>query len=155
MRDALRTSSFGRVLSEVFDDIGLLFQQEMKLAKTEVSLIVAVMAGGDGSPTLARDTVFAVVMLVCNGLVGLCLVAADLLPTLLYPLASVGALALSVYTAQLVGLRVLDVTYAESWGRWTGFTLTALLLATMWRLRLGRGPLERLLTWSSRRAAGP
>lgn len=41
----------------------------------EVSLIVAVMAGGDGSPTLARDTVFAVVMLVCNGLVGLCLVA--------------------------------------------------------------------------------
>lgn len=41
MREALKTSSFGRVLSEVFDDIGLLFQQEMKLAKTEVSLIVA------------------------------------------------------------------------------------------------------------------
>ena len=41
MREALKTSSFGRVLSEVFEDIGLLFQQEMKLAKTEVSLIVA------------------------------------------------------------------------------------------------------------------
>jgi hypothetical protein len=26
-----------------------------------------------GSPTLARDTVFAVVMIVCNGLVGLCM----------------------------------------------------------------------------------
>jgi hypothetical protein len=41
VRDALKTSSFGRVLSEVFEDIGLLFQQEMKLAKTEVSHIVA------------------------------------------------------------------------------------------------------------------
>jgi hypothetical protein len=41
VRDAIKTSSFGRVLSEVFEDIGLLFQQEMKLAKTEVSLIVA------------------------------------------------------------------------------------------------------------------
>ncbi|QQS11480.1 MAG: ionic transporter y4hA [Rhodospirillales bacterium] len=40
----------------------------------EVSLIVSIMLAGDGSPTLARDTVFAVVMLVCNGLVGLCLV---------------------------------------------------------------------------------
>jgi uncharacterized membrane protein YeiB len=87
--------------------------------------------------------------------IGVCLVAADLLPRLLYPLASVGALALSVYTAQIVALAVLDVEFAEDWGRWVRFTLTALLLATVWRLRLGRGPLERLLTWSSRRAAGP
>jgi hypothetical protein len=41
VREALKTSSFGRVLSEVFDDLGLLFQQEIKLAKTEVSLIIA------------------------------------------------------------------------------------------------------------------
>jgi hypothetical protein len=41
VREALKSSSFGRALSEVFDDIGLLFQQEVKLAKTEVSLIVA------------------------------------------------------------------------------------------------------------------
>jgi Ca2+:H+ antiporter len=32
------------------------------------------MLAGDGGETLARDTVFAVVMIVCNGLVGLCLV---------------------------------------------------------------------------------
>lgn len=41
MREALRTSNFGRALSEVFEDIGLLFQQEIKLAKTEMSAIVA------------------------------------------------------------------------------------------------------------------
>jgi uncharacterized membrane protein YeiB len=82
-------------------------------------------------------------------------VVADLLPRLTYPLASVGALALSVYTAQLVAIAALEVDSADDWGRWVRFTLTALLLATVWRLRLGRGPLERLLTWSSRRAAGP
>jgi Ca2+:H+ antiporter len=44
----------------------------------EVALITSVMAGGDGSPTLARDSVFAVVMIVCNGLVGLCIVIGGL-----------------------------------------------------------------------------
>jgi len=44
----------------------------------EVALIVAIMLGPEGSPTLVRDTVFAVIMIVCNGLVGLCLVAGGL-----------------------------------------------------------------------------
>ncbi|MEV0647291.1 ionic transporter y4hA [Phytomonospora sp. NPDC050363] len=43
----------------------------------EVALIVSVMAGGDEkSATLARDTVFAAVMITCNGIVGLCLLSA-------------------------------------------------------------------------------
>lgn len=40
----------------------------------EVALILSIMLGGKGSPELARDTVYAVVMLVCNGLVGLCII---------------------------------------------------------------------------------
>ncbi len=36
----------------------------------EVSLIAAIMLTGDGSPTLARDTMLAVLMIVLNGLVG-------------------------------------------------------------------------------------
>ena len=86
--------------------------------------------------------------------IGTCLVVADRLPRLTYPLASVGALALTVYSAQIVAIRVLAAG-GEDWGTWAAFTLTALVLATVWRLQLGRGPLERLLTWSSRRAAGP
>lgn len=40
----------------------------------EVSLIVALMlTGGDATSALARDTVFATVMIICNGVVGLCL----------------------------------------------------------------------------------
>ena len=45
----------------------------------EGSLIVSLMmSGGESSATLARDTVFATVMLVCNGVIGLCLFAGSL-----------------------------------------------------------------------------
>ncbi|WHM35856.1 ionic transporter y4hA [Streptomyces sp. BPTC-684] len=40
----------------------------------EVALIVTLMSdGGDKNATLARDTVFAAVMITCNGIVGVCL----------------------------------------------------------------------------------
>ncbi|KYG97415.1 ionic transporter y4hA [Bradyrhizobium sp. DOA1] len=39
----------------------------------EVALITTIMLGDKPAPALARDTVFAVVMIVCNGLVGLCI----------------------------------------------------------------------------------
>lgn len=40
----------------------------------EVSLIVSIMlSGGTSASALARDTVFATVMIVCNGVLGLCL----------------------------------------------------------------------------------
>lgn len=40
----------------------------------EVGLIVSVTSGGESLPALARDTVFSVIMIVGNGLVGLCIV---------------------------------------------------------------------------------
>src|SRR6266702_41500 len=39
----------------------------------EVALIATIMLGEKEVPALARDTVFAVVMIVCNGLVGTCI----------------------------------------------------------------------------------
>lgn len=44
----------------------------------EVALIATSMLGDKPKPTLARDTVFAVIMIVCNGLVGLCIVLGGL-----------------------------------------------------------------------------
>jgi Ca2+:H+ antiporter len=42
----------------------------------ETALIVSIMVSGtEGNAGLARDTVFAAVMIVCNGIVGLCLLA--------------------------------------------------------------------------------
>jgi len=44
----------------------------------EVGLILSIMASGKGSSSLARDTVFAAVMITCNGIVGITLVIAAL-----------------------------------------------------------------------------
>lgn len=44
----------------------------------EVALIVAIMISGQAAPTMARDTMFSVIMIVLNGLIGLCLLAGGL-----------------------------------------------------------------------------
>lgn len=45
----------------------------------EVALIASMMiAGGTETATLARDTLFAAVMIVCNGIIGMCLLAGGL-----------------------------------------------------------------------------
>ena len=44
----------------------------------EVALIATIMLGDKAAATLARDTVFAVVMIVCNGLVGICILVGGL-----------------------------------------------------------------------------
>jgi len=45
----------------------------------ETSLIVTLMlSGGESTSTLARDTVFATVMIICNGVIGLCLLLGGL-----------------------------------------------------------------------------
>lgn len=44
----------------------------------EVALILSIMLAGKGQPGLARETVYAVIMVVCNGVVGLCLVMGGL-----------------------------------------------------------------------------
>ena len=45
----------------------------------EVALIVSLMvSGGDATAALARDTVFAAVMVVCNGVIGVCLLVGAL-----------------------------------------------------------------------------
>lgn len=50
----------------------------MSVTVIEVALIATIMLGEKEVPTLARDTVFAVVMIVCNGLVGVCILAGGL-----------------------------------------------------------------------------
>ena len=45
----------------------------------EVAVITSVMVHGENNPTLARDTIFAVVMIVLNGVVGLSLLVGGIL----------------------------------------------------------------------------
>jgi hypothetical protein len=99
---------------------------------------------------LVGSTGVAVLVVAC------CLALADLLPLLTAPLRAVGALALSVYTGHVVviwALMAVAPEATEGIDVWLLFTGGALIGATTWRALLGRGPFERLLTWSSRSAA--
>jgi uncharacterized membrane protein len=87
--------------------------------------------------------------------IAVCLVVAEALPRVTYPVASVGSMALTVYSAHIVALWVFPAEDPSSAGtRWLFFTIGAIVFTVAWRLLVGRGPLERLLTWSSNRAAG-
>jgi uncharacterized membrane protein len=84
--------------------------------------------------------------------IAVCLVAADALPRLSFPIASVGAMALTVYSLHIVVLAIFppDGTYGGF--VWLLYIVGAIVFAVAWRVVVGRGPVERILTWSSHRA---
>lgn len=92
--------------------------------------------------------------------VGLCLVAADHAPRLLWPLAATGQLALTVYVGHLVALHLApDALTADGVAAATAIvaavSVTAIVLATLWRAAASRGPLEAALQlpwWAARQA---
>ena len=91
--------------------------------------------------------------------IGLCLLAAQggrWLRALLTPLAAVGSMALTAYTVHIVALWRVGDAYWEQTGLQllVPFVEITLIACTLWRFFLGRGPLERLLTWVSWKAAG-
>ncbi len=86
--------------------------------------------------------------------IAVCLAVAEAFPRLTYPVASVGAMALTAYSLHIVALRVFPPDGSFGWPIWLLFIAGAMVFAVAWRLVVGRGPLERLLTWSSNRAAG-
>jgi uncharacterized membrane protein YeiB len=88
-----------------------------------------------------------------TAVIAVCLVIAEALPRLTYPVASVGAMALTAYSLQIVAFRVLPPDGSFGGRIWLLFIAGVILFAVAWRLLIGRGPLERLLTWSSNRVA--
>lgn len=87
--------------------------------------------------------------------VSACLAAAPRLPRVLSPLAAVGALAFTAYTAQIVAVAVIgpQVVWQPLWTSWVVFVVATVLVCWGWRTWLGRGPLERLLHGVSTRVA--
>lgn len=66
----------------------------------EVSLIISMMlSSGTEAQSLARDTVFATVMIICNGVIGICLLAGGLRHRIVYFRAEGSSSALSVLAA--------------------------------------------------------
>ncbi|MDO4888567.1 MAG: DUF418 domain-containing protein [Actinomycetaceae bacterium] len=79
---------------------------------------------------------------------GLCLLAGGLARHVLYPVASVGSMALTAYVAHLfaIGLQPPNKQIATSWSPLVGFVIGLLVACTLWRRFFKRGPLE-WVTW--------
>jgi Ca2+:H+ antiporter len=92
----------------------------------EVALIVTLMAdGGAKSATLARDTVFAAVMITCNGVVGLCLLVASLRHgTAVFNPEGTGAALATVATLATLSLVLPTFTTSEPGPRFSAVQLT-------------------------------
>lgn len=104
-----------------------------------------------GSPfEVVGSTGFAI------GVLALCLLGSRVIRWPLLPLAAVGSMALSAYVVQIVVIAVLGIPVPgeSDNAAWGWLVLGALVLCTLWWLLLGRGPLERFMTWVSRRLAG-
>jgi uncharacterized membrane protein YeiB len=90
-------------------------------------------------------------------LIALCLLLARPLRVVLAPLAATGSMALSAYTAQIIALAIIGDDYWQfgnnNAGLYLSLALGTLIACTVWARLLGRGPLERLLSWLSNRAA--
>ncbi len=86
---------------------------------------------------------------VAVAVVGVCLLAAGYLRWVLYPVAAVGALALTTYVGHVLLIWVVEAGVLAGTGlAWVGADLAVSVLvgslagATVWRLVVGRGPLE-------------
>lgn len=66
-----------RVAAKLGEPLGTLVLT-LAITSIEVLIIVATMSTGHGSPTLARDATFAVIMIVLNGMIGLTLLVGGL-----------------------------------------------------------------------------
>ena len=83
-------------------------------------------------------------------IIAACLFLADRLPTLTLPLRAVGSMTLTAYTGQVIAAAFLADTSVWTW---PALIVVTTALATAWRLVLGQGPLERLLSRTSTAAA--
>lgn len=125
---------------------------------------------GEGEPALVRGLAMLVGAAPHSGtpfevagsggvallVIGLCLLAPRPVRRVLSPVAAAGTLALTLYTAHIVALSLGGAWVYERPAVFFGLlVLGALVLAVVWRRWFGQGPLERLVSSVSRRAAAP
>jgi hypothetical protein len=83
---------------------------------------------------------------------GACLLLVSVVPRLaVLPLAAVGSMTLTLYSAHVLALRRSGPLLLDDPGRlYLAHVLVALVVASVWRTRVGRGPLEALSAWLDR-----
>ncbi|CAM3941460.1 heparan-alpha-glucosaminide N-acetyltransferase domain-containing protein [Nocardiopsis rhodophaea] len=77
-----------------------------------------------------------------------CMALTDVAGAVLYPLAAAGAMALTLYVGHIVAMALFGMSFLDvAPFRLELFVIASLTFATLWRLLVGRGPLEQGLTW--------
>lgn len=75
-----------------------------------------------------------------------CLLVGKLSQTVLYPVAALGAMPLTSYSWHIVALYFLpDIIFTGEAGPFLWITLITLVFCSIWKLTVGRGPLEWLM----------
>ncbi|MCU1441484.1 MAG: hypothetical protein JWP85_2481 [Rhodoglobus sp.] len=85
------------------------------------------------------------------GVLALCLLAPRVVRWILFPVAAVGSMALTAYSAQIVAIAALRIPVPGTTDNtaWVWFVIAALIACSLWLIFVGKGPLERALTWMS------
>ena len=98
----------------------------------EVMMIGAVMAAGPGNVTLARDAMFAVIMIVLNGMVGLCLLLGGLrYHEQTYNLAGANAFLAVIVPLAVLGLVLPNFTQSSPGPTFSPLHATFLILMSV------------------------
>ncbi|GAA2729011.1 heparan-alpha-glucosaminide N-acetyltransferase domain-containing protein [Cellulomonas aerilata] len=107
----------------------------------QVLRLLSVEPHADSTFEVAGNTGVAFVVIAVS------LVVADRWPRVVYPLAATGALALTAYSTHIVAIAVMgdEVVREPQVTVHLGFLVTTLVLTSLWRAVLGRGPLERAM----------
>lgn len=86
--------------------------------------------------------------------IGLLLLGGPILGRILYPIAAVGSMPLSAYSFHIIAIWLIPaMVFPDSYTPLLWLTLVTLVACSLWLRLIGRGPLERLLHWTSMRAA--
>ena len=91
---------------------------------------------------------------VALAVLGTCLLLARLAPPIaVLPLAAVGSMTFTLYSLHVLALAEDSPLLVEDRQTlWLGHVVVALVVASVWRTTVGRGPLEALAAWLDRRA---
>jgi len=80
-----------------------------------------------------------------------CCLLANWLPRVVWPFAAAGSMTLTLYSAHIVLIAIVgrEIVYEPSNLAWIVLCVSCLVFASLWRWRLGQGPLERVVTSAS------
>lgn len=116
-----------------------------------IAAFFAVEPHSAGTAEILGSGGFAVVI------IALCVLAGGPLRWPLLPLAALGSMPLTAYSAHVVSVALIGGPggFVVSDEFWAATTVALLLGATAWSLLFGRGPLERLVGWAATAASRP